>query len=197
MPEPEPTTPNPGAARDECSPADTREVDATNWLDEHGDAMFRFAIAKLGEESLAEEVVQEALLAALRAKDKFRGDSAISTWLFGILRRKIADHYRKRTEESLDRPDEVLPHPANQPQKSWNADPAAIMEDREFWLVYQSCVDKLPTKLAEVYALREINRKSPKEVCKILGISATNLSMRLHRSRMALRDCLQRNWFND
>ena len=171
-------------------------ADPAEWLEKYGDAMFRFAMTKLRDRSQAEEIVQETLLAALRSKSQFRGQSKVSTWLFSILRFKVADFYRSKQRDEVSLED--------QPQlgdtgsdRSWSEDPAAVFEDQEFWKTFQSCVDKLPEKFAEVYILREVNRHSPGEICKILDISPTNLSMRLHRCRLALRDCLQKNWFRD
>lgn len=181
-----------------------RSADATDpeqWVDRHGDAMYRYAMSKTGNASVAEELVQESFLAGLRSHREYRGDSTVSTWLFAILRRKIADYYRRRQRSGT-----AIEHAAEQtadeiPKGSlcrrWSGDPAAIFEADEFWQVFEQCVEKLPDKLAEVHQLREVKQQSPKDICQVLGISATNLSMRLHRSRLALRDCLQKNWFRD
>ena len=176
-----------------------RGIDPELWVDSYGDALFRYAISKLSDVALSEEIVQETFLAGLRSRHKFRGESTVSTWLFSILRRKIADHYRAQSPESttLDiRSDAQRDGKVGKRSSTdWNADPAVIFEDQEFWRTFDSCVEKLPDKLAEVHILREINGHAPKEICKILGITATNLSMRLHRSRIALRDCLKLHWF--
>ena len=171
-------------------------LDASQWLANYGDAMYRYALARLHDPNKAEEAVQETLLAALRSRDSFRGESRVSTWLFSILRFKVADYFRgkQRNMESLDK---VAPDCLTSTNRDWSDDPAAIFEDEEFWKTFHGCVEKLPEKFFEVYALREINRHSPKEICNILGITPTNLSMRLHRCRLALRDCLQKNWFRD
>ncbi|MEM7477705.1 MAG: sigma-70 family RNA polymerase sigma factor [Planctomycetota bacterium] len=171
------------------------DSDPATWIDQFGDAMFRYVMKKTGDANVAEELVQETMLAGLRSRKDFRGESTVSTWLFGILRRKVVDYFRRKKTESLDYPKEDS-QPA-EPTSSWMDNPAEIFEDREFWRVFEGCVEKLPNKFAEVYMLREINRNSPQEICKILGISATNLSMRLHRCRLALKDCLQQNWFRD
>ncbi|WP_417739816.1 sigma-70 family RNA polymerase sigma factor [Rosistilla oblonga] len=186
------------AAEDDLPPP---RIDPENWVDRYGDAMYRYAYSKLGDHGVAEEAVQESFVAALRARDSFRGDSSVSTWLFAILRRKIVDHYRRRNVREVTLAgdgEQAAPKSRSLSSRHrWGDDPAAMFEEQEFWETFDRCVDKLPDKLAEVHLLREGSQHRPKEICKILGISATNLSMRLHRSRLALRDCLQKNWFQD
>ena len=87
--------------------------------------------------------------------------------------------------------------PTRRSNRKWSDDPADIYEDQEFWKTFDRCVEKLPNKLAEVFILREVNQYSAKEIRELLGLGATNLSMRLHRCRLALRECLNRNWFDD
>ena len=173
------------------TPAEGGELE--QWVDRFGDALFRFALAKTGNHSTAEDLAQETFVAAIKGKKTFRNDATVSTWLFAILKRKVADHFRragrqneKHCEESTD---------STETTRVWDQDPATIYEDREFRETLERCVEKLPNKLAEVYILREVNQHSPQEIREILNLSATNLSMRLHRCRLALRDCLQRNWF--
>ena len=122
--------------------------------------MFRFALAKLRDSNKAEDAVQETLLAALRSADSFRGDSKVSTWLFSILRFKVADYFRgkERDMESLEACESFGQQAI---QRDWGEDPAVIFEDREFWSTFHQCVAKLPEKFFEVYMLREINRHCP------------------------------------
>lgn len=179
--------------------ATSQSIDPENWVAQFGEAMYRYALKRLGDPSLAEEIVQESFLAGLKSRDSFRGQSSVSTWLFAILRRKVADHYRRpgQTDSSYEESIDARDDRATRGLPRWEDDPAAIFEDAEFWCTFDDCVSKLPDKLAEVHMLREINQHTPKEICKILGISPTNLSMRLHRARLALRDCLEQNWFNE
>ncbi len=182
-------------------PGDAASIgDATLWVDQYGDALFRFSVARVSNRELAEELVQETFLAAISAQSSFRSESSVSTWLFSILRRKIADHFRvlsrRGKTESFDDALDVPPAPSEARLRRAN-DPMQVYEDKEFWKTFDACVEKLPNKLAEVFALREVSQYSPKEICELLGLSATNLSMRLHRSRLALKDCLNQNWFHE
>lgn len=172
-------------------------MDPTQWVDQFGDALFAFAVARTGDRSVAEDLVQDTFLAAVSRRGDFRSDSHVSTWLFAIMKRKVVDHFRKierrrkneQVERKVDSPAEFAG------SKSWEGDPSRVFQNQEFWETFDRCVEKLPDRLAEVFILREINQTSPKEIRELLGINATNLSMRLHRCRQSLRECLDRHWF--
>jgi RNA polymerase sigma-70 factor (ECF subfamily) len=175
------------------------------WVDEHADYLFRYALPRLRNRHVAEEVLQETFLAALKSAGKFRGDSSPRTWLVGLLRRKIADHYRKRYREgegeSIDTTDPTIDAWFNE-RGSWivkpkrcEIDPAELQERADFWTVLQSCLDALPERLAEAFTLRVVDSRKPDEVCKVLSITPTNLWVALHRARARLRACLEANWF--
>ena len=143
-------------------------------------------------------------MAALRSADHFEGRSKVQTWLVGILRHKIADHLRKlsrqRERDAAAREDEAhtsLFHNGlwRNGVKRWPSDPSRSLEDSEFWSVLDDCRGKLPTKLAIAFRMRDLEEISIAEISETLGITATNLSVRLHRARVLLRDCLQQNWF--
>ncbi|MCA9136446.1 MAG: sigma-70 family RNA polymerase sigma factor [Planctomycetales bacterium] len=174
--------------------------ESCEWVDQYGDAMYRYTLARTGDRGVAEELVQETFLAAIAGKSGFKGESSVSTWLFAILKRKTADYFRRQNNhnEAMVGDDTLQTIPTSLDRSvHWRDDPAAIFEDQEFWKTFDRCVEKLPNKLSEVFILREVNQYSAKEVCELLGLGATNLSMRLHRCRLALRECLNRNWFDD
>lgn len=175
------------------------------WVDEHADFLFRYAVPRMRDRHAVEEVLQETFLAALEAVAGFRGDSSPRTWLVGLLRRKIADHYRKRYREgegeSIDTTDPTIDawfdekgRWITQP-KGCELDPAALQEQTDFWTVLQSCVRALPDRLATAFTLRVVDNRKPDEVCKVLSITPTNLWVALHRARARLRACLEANWF--
>jgi RNA polymerase sigma-70 factor (ECF subfamily) len=175
------------------------------WLEDHGDYLFRYALVRLRDREIAEDMVQETFLAALRAREKFQARSSVRTWLIGILKHKILDHFRKSYREppisdllSSEDPSETLfdeegkwklrPIP-------WTDDPRAVLEQKEFWETLLRCMSELPRRLAEVFALRELEGLKGEEICNLTKISATNLGVMLHRARMRLRRCLEINWF--
>ena len=176
------------------------------WVDEHGDYLFGYVLPRVRDRHVAEEVVQETFLAAVKAIESFRGDSSPRTWLVSLLRRKIADHYRKRSQESegesIDFTDPIIDTWFDK-KGSWikwpsrcEMDPAELRERAEFWVVLENCVQALPERLAEAFTLRMMDDREPDEVCKVLSITPTNLWVTLHRARARLRACLESNWFN-
>ncbi len=178
--------------------------DPAQWADEHGDALLRFALARVGQRELAEDLVQESLLAAWRARDSYDGRAGFRTWLIGILRRKISDVYRRTSREppttTHSSPDmenvlfDVRGKWLAAPRK-WPQRPDRIAEDSEFWRVLAACIADLPTHLAEAFEFREISLTPVSVICDSMGITPKNLSVRLHRARLLLRRCLEKNWF--
>lgn len=175
------------------------------WADEHADYLFRYALPRLRDRHIAEEVLQETFLAALKSVDKFRGDSSPRTWLVGLLRRKIADHYRKRYREgmgeSIDTTDPTIDAWFDEKgawiagPKRYELDPVELQQRADFWTVVQSCLQALPDRLADAFTLRVVDNREPDEVCKVLSITPTNLWVALHRARARLRACLEAKWF--
>jgi len=176
------------------------------WVDLHGNYLYRFALSRLRNRELAENAVQETLLSALTARKKFCGRSSERTWLIGILKHKIIDHYRKKYREisvtdlvpedqdAVESFYDVAGKPNKYPSE-WEADPRQLSSNNEFWRILEDCLKKLPKATADAFSMREMDKIDTKEICKILGISATNLWVMLHRARLQLRGCLENNWF--
>lgn len=173
------------------------------WVDRYGDALLRYAAARVAGHELAEDLVQDTFLAAFRHRAKFDGQCAFGTWLVAILRNKISDHYRKagRTLEISDAAiiDTAKPFDGNgkwsKPPANWRATPDQLAENAEFWGVLHDCLGGLPAHLAQAFQMREIGLASIDEVSKLTGVTPKNLAVRLHRARLLLRTCLERKWF--
>jgi RNA polymerase sigma-70 factor (ECF subfamily) len=73
---------------------------ASRWVDDHGECLYRYALVRVRRPEVAEDLVQEALLAAVRGYEKFGGRSSERSWLVGILKNKIVDHFRKLGRET-------------------------------------------------------------------------------------------------
>jgi RNA polymerase sigma-70 factor (ECF subfamily) len=174
--------------------------DPSRWVDEHGDALFRYAILRVRDDDLAADLVQDTLLSALKAREGFRGGSTLRTWLIGILKHKIIDHYRRNKvevrETDLGGPDHEagLEHaPSHTP--AWDENPSSLVEDREFWGVLSNCLAGLPEAQRRAFMLREFDGLTGEEIRKVLEVTPTNLWVILHRARAGLRRCLESNWF--
>ena len=190
----------------EAGHAENRHIpDPETWVDQYGDYLYRFALSRLQDNDAAEDLVQETFLAALHARENFKGRSSVTTWLTGILKHKIIDHLRK---ESRNQPvEDVEPFTASLddlfdekgkwkvgPSK-WTANPTELYERKEFWRILKQCLSGLSGRLAQIFRLRELEELSTEEICKVFNISATNLWVILYRARMLLRRCLEINWF--
>ncbi|MCK4893142.1 MAG: sigma-70 family RNA polymerase sigma factor [Calditrichia bacterium] len=180
------------------------------WVERHGDYLFRVALIRVQSKQLAEDMIQETFLAALKAYDSFHGKSSERTWLVSILKRKIIDHYRKNSrfvsiqnENSLG----TLPDFVGEGERKgrwnesmapldWGKNPLNSLEQSELRDVLQKCIASLKENLAAIFVLREIEDKNTEEICKELNISASNVWVMLHRARTQLRRCLEINWFS-
>lgn len=173
------------------------EARAQRWLDEHGDALYGFAMRRLGRPEDSEDAVQETLLGALQGQTSFRQAAAERTWLIGILRHKIYDILRKRRSDQgrLDKLLEQAGETAEcfsggfwrERQNQWAVSADQLMASAEFRTYFQRCIDDLPESLRLVYCLREIDGLDSETVCDILGVTKTNLWTLTHRAKLELR----------
>lgn len=174
--------------------------EAAGWLDEHGDALYRYAMARVGRRELAEDLVQDTFVAALQARGRYEGGSSVRTWLTSILKHKIIDHHR-RVASATPAGGEPIPGEFFEADGTWKRPPSSwktpdqALEDREFWEVFDGCLGRLPRALASVFRLREVEGLATEELRDRLAISESNLRVRLHRARLLLRECLERRWF--
>lgn len=179
--------------------------DADKWLELHGNDLYRYAFFRVHDADVAEDLVQETLLAALKSQAQFAGQSSEKTWLTGILKHKIIDHFRKLKREQIvddivveaDRHEDRFDSSGHWkvPLTEWR-NPDKFLEQQQFWEIFNECIRHLPGRLSELYTLRELNELPTDEVCKLLDISTTNnMWVMLSRARMRLRDCLENGWF--
>jgi len=192
------------------SPDSRSSCDPGQWLDAHGDYLFRYALIRVQNESTAEDLVQDTLLAALSAQHQRAGQSSERTWLTGILKHKIVDHFRRswrdlpfEDEPPTDLPDEPGMDEFFASDSHWDHKPASwgnplrSLEQSQFFDVLQSCMQRLSPKLAQLFVLKELHDMSNEEICKELGVSTTNVWVMLYRARMGLRQCLEAKWFEN
>jgi RNA polymerase sigma-70 factor (ECF subfamily) len=175
------------------------------WVDQHGDALYCFAMARVSDPELAADLVQETFLEALRGRASFQGKSSPRTWLTAILKHKIIDELRR--SRRLPRSDEPLSsepaieklfdrrgHWKTAPGR-WGDEPGAILDRREFWEVLGQCVLRLPEHLADAFLAIELGDVDRERACARFEITAANLATRLYRARLLLRPCLETHWF--
>lgn len=165
---------------------------AERWFEEQGEYLYRFARSRVHGAADAEDLVQETLLAAIRSQHQFSNTSSERTWLTGILKHKIADHYRatfrtaSTADENADAFFSIDGHWGGQ-------EPSGYFDDLDRDRMLRSILTALaviPRRLAIVFTLREIEGMSTSEICEFLKISNSNLHVLLHRARLHLRKAL-------
>jgi RNA polymerase sigma-70 factor, ECF subfamily len=171
-------------------------------------ALMRFALLQLRNGTLAEDVVQDALIAVLEKPESYSGQSSLRTYVTGILKHKIIDALRNSRREcrfeieedqseadiidALFKPDG---HTVDMPHDWGNPD--AALEQKDFFRVLEICLEKLPARTARIFMMREWLELDTEEICKELGISTSNAWVMLYRARVQLRECLDLNWFGN
>jgi len=175
-------------------------------IERHRPYLLRYASLQLRDAGAAEDAVQDTLMAALEGRQRFAGKSSVKTWLTGILKHKIVDHLRRQArEQPLNEDDERSETDALdalfKPDGHWThkpgdwGDPDRALENKKFLEALEWCARNLPGKTARVFMMRDVMEMPTDEICKELGITATNCWVMLHRARLSLRECLDIKWF--
>lgn len=184
-----------------------------NWVRLYGDYLFTLAVYKVSDKELAEDLVQETFLSALKARHLFRGESNEKTWLCSILNNKIIDIYRRKgTKGSMseylentaiefdnnffDLSDKEYGHMKTSALPAdWGNDAEHSVFRKEFQRILNFCLSKLPLKMSGVFFAGMIDEKSTKEICNEFDISTSNYWVIMHRTKLLMRACLEKNWF--
>ena len=177
-------------------------------IEQHRTYLLRYATLQLRDAGAAEDAVQDTLIAALEGFERFAGNSSLKTWLTGILKHKIVDHLRRQSreqpllEDSDDERSEAEAADAlfkrdghwDKRPGDW-ANPDQALENKKFLEALEKCTQNLPAKTARVFMMRDVMDIETGDICKELNITSTNCWVMLHRARLALRECLESNWF--
>lgn len=188
---------------------DTSEIFSVTYLDSLRTQMLKFAENQLSDAQLAEDAVQEAMMGAMKNVDSFNGRSAYKTWVFAILKYKIADIRRKR-HRSMEinnigsDDDDNLPNLFDL-KGAWHddlapnewADPENAFKQDQFWEVLEICLGDMPERQAKIFMLREYIGLSSDEICAQESMSTSNLHVTLYRARLRLQKCLEIRWFGE
>ncbi|MDF1656928.1 MAG: sigma-70 family RNA polymerase sigma factor [Verrucomicrobiales bacterium] len=182
----------------------THTLNPENWNLSYREYLIRFALQRISDYGIAEDLVQDTFLSGWNAKTSFRGDCTERTWLTGILRNKIIDHYRKTGRRpsvlttdldatSMDEGD-TFSWIDQQPDLGLTNRPEAETEKHEFLKDLEKAVTHLPTKMGRAYEMRELLGLSTDEITDELGISKANLWVLIHRAKQTLSEELDSEW---
>ena len=164
--------------------------------------LVRYASLQLRDSHAAEDAVQETLVAALAGEASFAGRSNLRTWLTGILKHKIVDAIRRMSREAPAASEEDFEALFDErghwidPPAAW-ADPDAALDQKAFFAALEMCLRRLPEKTSQAFLMREHLGLETDEICKELAVTPTHCWVLLYRARMALRECLNKEWFGN
>jgi len=178
------------------------------WIDNYADYLYSYAISRLNDDEEAKDLVQETFLAALERLDRFEGRSSERTWLTAILKNKIIDAYRKKSSglnkkmvNKSENPDHDEFFDAkdghwqeqHQPQV-FGMETYDPLNQKEFNHVLKQCMMKLPVLWMSVFTMKHMDDADTEFICNELKVTASNFWVIIHRTKVNLRSCLQKNW---
>ena len=179
---------------------EAQEEDFRSRVERERPYLLRYAGLQLRDPHAAEDAVQETLLAALAGEAGFGARASLRTWLTGILKHKIIDAIRRMSREAPALADDEFEalfdergHWVEMPA-AW-ADPGAALEQGRFFAALERCLARLPQKASQAFMMREHLGLETSEICKELAVTPTHCWVLLYRARMALRECLSKEWF--
>ena len=182
------------------------------WIDSYADYLYSFAYNRVSDEETAKDLVQETFLSALKARDGFKGEASEKTWLISILKRKIIDLYRKNAahpQQSFEESEQykvAYSHYFTElgfikgewnkttAPKPWDVSEKNLIEQKEFKHILTQCLSKLPKVWSSVFALKYLEEEESKNICKELEITSSNYWVIIHRAKLQMRECLEKNW---
>lgn len=191
-------------------PETSNILNPNNWTKTYANELFGYAMNKTSNTELAEDLVQETFLAGLKSLPNFKGQSSERTWLFSILKFKIADHYRKASTkyeinnskfgiEENSYIDNYFTEDGdwkeNAAPQDWGINYSTSIENKELANALNGCIEKLPNNQKQLVLLKLVEEEETEIVCKELNITPTNYWVIIHRAKLQLRACLEKNWF--
>jgi RNA polymerase sigma-70 factor (ECF subfamily) len=186
------------------------ELKPETWPELYGDYLTTFAYMRVSDRDLAQDLVQDTFFSALRAKDNFQGKASEKTWLISILKNKIIDFYRKtglkdaegnrmsgKKNVSLENFFQEGQWKEGTRPLKWDSDLNHPVETNEFFEIFNSCVNKLKGKGAIAFKMKYIDQEDSEVICETLNITPSNYWVLIHRAKLQLRECLNKNYFDE
>lgn len=181
----------------------SNKLDPNKWVDRYSDYLFNYTIVRVNDREVANDLISETFLAALKSAKYFKGEASERTWLISILKRKIIDYYRKinsrkgKAEVKINYSDDYNDGEWLEEQVADQFDKSAEdeMENNELGLAILECLDSINPKHAEIFKRKTIDGADTEAICNEFNITPSNLWVIIHRARTALAACLEKNWF--
>ena len=167
------------------------------WVKTYTKDLFSYATTKVHQKELAEDLVQDTFLSAYQSYENYEGKSNVKTWLFSILKHKIADYYRSKYKQNIELGSDFIDtffdedhrwKPEYRPT-NWG-DEKELLDDPEFSKALHNCFEKLPQKWSSAVQLKFLEEHDSKIICAELEITDSNFWQIIHREKLHLRNCL-------
>ncbi len=155
-------------------------ADFNRMVSDHGPTLYRMAYRMVGDRHEAEDLVQEAFRSAWKSRESFQSGGGERGWLAAILRRRVADHWRR------PKPPTVLV--GGDPIEAGANDDDAFRDELSDEM--QRALDQLPQDLKETLLLVVVTELTHQEAADVLGIPLGTVLSRVSRARKRLRECL-------
>ncbi len=177
--------------------------DPLSWVEKYADYLYGFAMLSVRDENVAKDLVQDTFLAGLQRLDRFEGNSKEKTWLTAILKNKIADFYRKRSANKIRSEGNELKDFFDAESGHWTEKdyPRAFgleidnpLMMKELGAILNDCLIKLPGLWFSVFSMKHMDDLTSELICTELKLSTANFWVIMHRTKLNLRACLQKNW---
>ncbi len=174
------------------------------WVNNYADPLYAYTIVRINDTAAAEDIVQETFLSAWKARDTFLGEASEKNWLYAICKNKIIDHFRKQSSgiaKIVVREEHPYFNDADhwttekQPN-NWSVDYTQPVETKEFYSVLEKCKQKLKDIQQAVFVMKYMEDIESDEICKVLDITPSYYWVLIHRAKLHLRNCLEKNWVN-
>lgn len=191
-----------------CQTPIPNKLEPLSWVEQYADYLFAYACQRIENKELAKDLVQETFLGALERLEEFNSLCSEKTWLTAILKNKIFDVYRKKASG-------LNAHPVSASKRSsreevfkpetghWEenhfpsrfvVEQPDVLENKEFQGLLQSCMKKFPPLWVSAFTMKLIDEESTETICTELKLSSSNFWTIMHRLKVNLRSCLQKNW---
>ena len=193
-------------------PTEINRLQPEKWVDLYADYLYAYAYNRIQDEEQAKDLVQDSFLSALKAKETFKGEASEKTWLISILKRKIIDLYRKRAshpQQSFEEnesyklayshyftEDGLMPGEWKKEHapKPWSVTEKSLIEQQEFKNILSRCLSKLPQVWASVFSMKYLEEEESDRICKEMELTSSNYWVIMHRAKLQMRECLEKNW---
>jgi RNA polymerase sigma-70 factor (ECF subfamily) len=162
---------------------------------EYAPRVYHLARRLLGNEADAEDATQEVFLQVVRKLASFRGEAALSTWMYRVTvntalayQRKRAVREEHRLHDPLEDFNEAGSH-LTRPQR-WVRAPEQQAIDREAHQLIEEAIANLPASCRNVFVLADVEDRPNIEIAAMLGLNVPAVKSRLHRARLLMRQAL-------